>query len=131
MTIALIIFGSLVLLVVAFQVASHAKRAQEEQRGWRLRFSADEARYEEKKEDGLWAGIVIETVRRGHGIHGLRLRSDSRWLSYPAWAADRKSEIISRLKEECAGFKFYEERGPNKPTEPTSVSASRSHSRLI
>lgn len=108
MTFALIVVGSLVCLVLTLSLAAGAKTAREERRGWRLRFTASDVRYEEKKDGDGWCGIFIEAIPRGHGIHGLRLKSATGWQSSPAWAANRKEEIVARVKKEWPGIHYYE-----------------------
>jgi hypothetical protein len=121
---ALVLIGLfLALAVLTLAMSAEDKRAQEEVRGWRLRFVADACRYEEKK-DEQWRGVDIEIDRRSHSIIGLRFRSAESWAKYPAWISERRAEVIARVKQEYASSRFVSTEEPNQALEPTPIAVT-------
>lgn len=108
MIVVLILIGSIPLVAIASLVASKVKNAREEARGWRLRFVSGGCRYEEKNECAAWIGIEIEGIFCGHVVRDLRFKSPTSWEKYPAWAAQRRTEIVTRVRKEYRVGRCYD-----------------------
>jgi hypothetical protein len=96
-----LVLGFGVLVALTLGIAGEDKRSQEVQRGWRLRcVLAGHWVYEEKRGDS-WVSITFEEISDyREPPHIIDLRRAERWAEFPAWALQRREEIISRVKTE-------------------------------
>jgi len=128
MNVTLAITCLLALLVfVSFYENEEEKTDLEAARGWRLRLFGDTYRYEEKQGDE-WHHINFETIRNGHAIRGIKIKSPTSWMVYPDWASLRREEIVARIKEELPHLRIHTE---NTLHPMASPSADEPSSRLV
>jgi hypothetical protein len=71
---------------------------------WRVGHTGRDQMFYEERRDGAWQRIVIDgEMLMGVAHHVIYFRPAESWTTYPAWAADRREEIIARIKREfCA-----------------------------
>jgi hypothetical protein len=78
--------------------------------------------YYEEFRNGAWQRIGIDgEMLTGRAHHAVYFASPERWRTYPAWARDRREEIIARVKSEFREPDY--EYGP-AGTVPASVSGA-------
>ncbi len=66
---------------------------------WRVGHRGRDAVYYEERHLGRWRRIEIQgEMLMGRAHHVLYFASPERWQEYPAWARDRREEIIGRVK---------------------------------
>jgi hypothetical protein len=97
---------TLLLILVAggilFILLRRGLRAHKSRRvGWRVGHVGRHGMYYEELVDGKWARIAIDgEILVGPTHHIIYFASEEAWHEYPAWARDRRSEIVSRIKTE-------------------------------
>ena len=91
------------LLVAALLLQSWRIKIRNDRRGWRMRcVTAGRWAYEEKKEEG-WVGIPFEELGDfRESPHIIGVPEPEAWRRFPVWAAERREEIISRVRTELA-----------------------------
>lgn len=114
-------FALLVWITISIQRASRDER--DESRGWRTRWASGALRYEEKLGD-RWEGIEIETVGRSYATTGIRFRSCEHWRQYPAWASNRRDEIVARVTEDFRDSSLRLTEEQNQAPDRTSPSVT-------
>jgi len=79
--------------------ADHLPDAEAEIRGWRAFHRGQTSiRYEELV-DGAWEGFDIAgDALMGRPYHAIYLPTPDEWAALPAWARDRRDEIVARLR---------------------------------
>lgn len=71
------------------------------ERGWRVGHQGRDRMYYEELRDGAWRRIDLDgEMLMGRAHHVIYFASLERWLLYPEWARDRRSEIIARVTSE-------------------------------
>jgi hypothetical protein len=108
------------LLFAAGALNAWRLRRKNEQRGWRAhRHGRDEFVYEELI-DGKWARIVIGgEMLVGKPRHVIYLPTEEEWNRLPAWARNRQTEIISRLKLEHPEPEYVYQEANQQPPGPS------------
>jgi hypothetical protein len=70
-------------------------------RTWRVGHRGRDMMYYEEWQDGAWARLDIDgEMLTGRAHHMIWFRSAEDWQNGPAWARDRRDEIIARIKSE-------------------------------
>lgn len=70
-------------------------------RGWRVGHQGRDRMYYEEWREGGWQRIDIDgEMLTGRAHHVIYFPSPETWRSLPAWACDRREEIIARTKSE-------------------------------
>lgn len=73
----------------------------EDARGWRVGHQGRDRMYYEERHDGSWRRIDIDgEMLIGPAHHVIYFATPSVWQKYPAWARDRRVEIIARITSE-------------------------------
>lgn len=68
---------------------------------WQVGHTGRDAMYYEEFHDGAWQRIEIQgEMLMGRAHHVIYFASSQRWQEYPAWARDRRGEIIARVKSQ-------------------------------
>ena len=68
-------------------------------RGWRVGHVGRHGMYYEEFVDGKWRRILIDgEALVGPAHHVIYFASEEAWQEYPAWARDRRPEIVARIK---------------------------------
>jgi hypothetical protein len=71
------------------------------ERGWRVGHQGRDRMYYEEWRDGCWQRLDIDgEMLMGPAHHAVYLAAPERWRHYPAWARDRREEIVARLRGE-------------------------------
>ena len=66
---------------------------------WRVGHRGRDSMYYEELVDGRWERLEISgEMLMGEAHHVIYFASASAWQEYPAWARDRRSEIVSRVQ---------------------------------
>jgi hypothetical protein len=101
-------------------------------RGWRVGHQGRDQMYYEEWHEGAWQRLEVDgEMLMGPAHHVIYFASPERWRSYPAWARDRRREIIARITSEFRPPEYEYHGldagpGPVAPTAPTeSTSAPR------
>lgn len=92
--------------------------AQASARGWRVGHRGRDQLFYEDLRGGGWQRIEIDgEMLLGEPHHAVYLASPERWQRYPAWARDRRDEIVARLRSELKepGYVFQGETAPAAP----------------
>jgi hypothetical protein len=72
-----------------------------DQRGWRVGHQGRDQMYYEELRDGSWERIDIDgEMLMGPAHHVIYFAAPERWRAYPAWARERRDEIIARITSE-------------------------------
>jgi hypothetical protein len=82
--------------------------------------------YYEERVDGEWQRLSISgEMLMGRAHHAIYFASVSQWNAYPAWARDRRDEIIARIKSEfrAPDYEYYE---PERASDTSSPDGSAS-----
>ena len=75
---------------------------RERARGWRFRPRGREEYAYQEWSGGTWRTLGIKTeVRAGRPQRVFRLPSVADWDRLPAWARDRRGEIVARMQRAC------------------------------
>ena len=70
-------------------------------RGWRVGHQGRDMMYYEELRDGAWERIEISgEMLMGRAHHVIYFASSDAWQRYPAWARNRREEIIGRVTSE-------------------------------
>jgi hypothetical protein len=78
-----------------------ASQESRESREWRIGHTGRDRMYYEEFHDGAWRRIDIDgEMLTGRAHHAVYLASPEHWLAYPAWARQRREEIVRRIKTE-------------------------------
>jgi hypothetical protein len=71
------------------------------ERAWRVGHHGRDQMYYEELRDGVWERIAIDgEMLMGRAHHVIYFATPERWLQYPAWARERRDEIIARIVSE-------------------------------
>jgi hypothetical protein len=92
--------------------------------GWRVGHRGRDCIYYDEWRDGTWQRIEIDgEMLTGRAHHVIYFASLDRWRSYPAWARDRRDEIIARIKTAFRepDYEYYGE-GLQLPAQPPTRS---------
>ena len=90
-----------------------------EQRGWRVGHQGRDRMYYEERRNGSWERLDLDgEMLMGPAHHVIYFASAERWQTYPAWARDRRDEIIARITSEFRE-PDYEYHGLTGATGPT------------
>ena len=97
---------------ILFLLMRKSQRADEtRQAGWRVGHVGRDGMYYEELVDGEWLRIPIDgEMLVGPAHHVIYFLSEEAWREYPAWARDRRTEIVARIKSEF-GPPEYEHHG--------------------
>lgn len=98
---------------------------------WRVGHTGRDQMYYEELHDGVWERIDIDgEMLMGRAHHVIYFATPERWKSYPAWARDRRDEIIARITSEFRepDYEYYGLSGagtatPPAPSQPTPAPA--------
>ena len=81
-----------------------------QQTEWRVGHIGRDTMFYEELHEGNWRRLPIDGEVRFGGVahHVIWLRSERIWQSYPAWARERRSEIVARIVERFAepGYEY-------------------------
>lgn len=70
--------------------------------GWRVEHRGRDAMVYAERHGGRWQHIDIDgEMLLGRAHHVIYFASPARWRDYPAWARDRRDEIIGRITSVC------------------------------
>ena len=90
------------VLVVIVVFAAHRRNRRDLARGWRLRRGGRDQFCYQELIDGGWASITIDgEMLGGRTRHVIYMPTTEAWGRLPAWARDRRAEIIARIQTEC------------------------------
>jgi hypothetical protein len=84
----------------ALPMMAHAGEATpgEESRGWRVGHRGRDMMFYEERVAGGWQRLDLDgEMLTGRAHHVIYFASAESWRSYPAWARDRRDEIIGRV----------------------------------
>jgi hypothetical protein len=96
---AAVVVAVLVLIVV---FAVHRRNRRDLARGWRLRRAGRDQFCYQELIDERWASITIDgEMLRGKPRRVIYMPTIEAWGFLPAWARDRRAEIIARIQSEC------------------------------
>ena len=97
-------------------------------RTWRVGHRGRDMMYYEEWRDGTWERLDIDgEMLTGRAHHVIFFRSPGDWRNGPAWARDRRDEIIARIKSEFRepDYEYYEAAAPDPaPAGANTASAS-------
>jgi len=96
-------------------------------RGWRLGHLGRDRMYYEEWRDGAWQRLDIEgEMLVGEAHHAVYLAAPDRWQHYPAWARERREEIVSRIRSEFRepGYVYGGELSGIPPSAPAARAAA-------
>jgi hypothetical protein len=66
---------------------------------WRVGHQGRDRMYYEELRDGVWQRLDVDgELLLGRAHHLIFFASPADWQRYPAWARDRRDEIIGRIK---------------------------------
>lgn len=78
-----------------------ASASPDDARGWRVGHRGRDQMFYEERHGWTWDRIEISgEMLMGPAHHVIYFATPSQWLQYPAWARDRRDEIIARIKSE-------------------------------
>ena len=90
------------VLVVILVVAVRRNNRRDLERGWRFRRAGRDQFFYQELIDGQWASITIDgEMLGGRPRHVIYMPTIEAWGRLPAWARDRRAEIIARIQTEC------------------------------
>jgi hypothetical protein len=95
-------------------------------RGWRVGHQGRDRMYYEELRDGAWERLAIDgEMLMGRAHHVIYFASPEQWLRYPAWARDRRNEIIARITSEFRepDYEYYGLTATPSATPPVARSA--------
>ncbi len=96
----LLILFVLVSAISLVTAVSH-RRAEEERRGWRIRCEVAGRWAYQEKIAGAWSGLTFEEVGDYRELpHVIDVRDSLRWAALPAWAQEKRQQILSRIASE-------------------------------
>lgn len=73
----------------------------ENERRWRVGHQGRDLMYYEEFRDGAWQRLEIDgEMLSGRPHHVIYFASPESWERYPAWARQRRDEIMARIKME-------------------------------
>lgn len=100
--------------------------ASERSRGWRVGHQGRDRMYYEELRNGRWERLDIDgEMLMGRAHHVIYFASGAQWLRYPAWARDRRAEIIARVTSEFREPDYeYHGLEPDPPPGSAAPSAS-------
>ena len=103
----LILAGGILLLLMR-----KSQRVEEARTlGWRVGHVGRDGMYYEERVEGEWQRIAIDgEMLGGPAHHVIYFPSADAWQVYPAWARDRRAEIVARIKSKF-GPPDYEHHG--------------------
>ena len=103
----------------------------DERRGWRVGHQGRDRMYYEELRGGVWERIDVDgKMLMGRAHHVIYFASPERWRAYPAWARDRRDEIIARITSEFREPDYeYNDRG-GVPA-PTKTPSSKQEGRAL
>mgnify|MGYP003625448111 CR=1 FL=1 len=119
-TALVILLGLVVLATYSWSEQSRTKLELEENRGWRVVFTQDGLRYEEKKND-VWHAVLFPREDFEPGVWYCRFPSDSQWHSAPEIFSGRRQEIITRVRVEFPDVSYANEIPVQSPDTPGKV----------
>ena len=94
----LILAAGVILFVI---VRTGFRASTSRHRGWRVGHVGRDGMYYEELVDGKWQRIPIDgEMLVGPAHHIIYFASEEAWQEYPAWARDRRPEIVARIKTE-------------------------------
>lgn len=79
-------------------------------RGWRVGHQGRDLMYYEEWRDGGWQRLELSgEMLMGPAHHAIYFASPEAWRQFPAWARDRRDEIIARIKSEfrAPDYEYY------------------------
>jgi len=83
------------------RASARAPQPRDDARAWRTGHEGRDGMYYEERHAGRWRRIRIDgEMLTGRAHHVIYFASPDRWLDYPAWARDRRDEIIARIKSD-------------------------------
>ena len=96
-------------------------------RDWRVGHRGRDGMYYEERGAAGWRRIEIDgEMLMGRTHHVIYFASPDRWRRYPAWARDRRDEIIARIKSEFRPPDYeYSGDGPGRAVAPAAGFAPR------
>ena len=90
------------LLVVIVVVAARRRNRRDLKRGWRFRPAGRDQFCYQELIDGQWTSITIDgSLLSGRPRHVIYMPTIEAWGQLPAWARNRRAEIIARIKTQC------------------------------
>ena len=92
---------------------------------WRVGHRGRDHVYYEERHQGEWKRIEIEgEMLMGRAHHVIYFTSPERWRGYPAWARDRRDEIVGRIKSVMRppDYEYWGD-GPDGPAPPAAPHA--------
>lgn len=77
---------------------------------WRVEHEGIHGMYYEEFVDGQWQRLTLQSeLCSGPAHHLVLLSPAASWKQYPAWARERRDEIIARIRWSCgSGYEFHE-----------------------
>jgi hypothetical protein len=102
------------------------KPGAETARNWRVGHQGRDEMYYEEHIPGGWQRLRISgEMLTGRAHHVIYFASPQAWLDYPAWARDRREEIIARIKSEFRAPDYeYQGDGTDRVTPSPAARAS-------
>jgi hypothetical protein len=89
------------ILFPLYRIKRRATEKKESQRGWRVGHFGRDSMFYDELVDGSWQRLQIDgEMLTGRAHHIIYFATEAEWMNYPAWAQNRRDEIISRIKSE-------------------------------
>ncbi|MBV6522455.1 MAG: hypothetical protein MNPFHGCM_02603 [Gemmatimonadaceae bacterium] len=103
----------------------------DERRGWRVGHQGRDRMYYEELHGRRWERIDIdgELLVGVAAHHVIYFETPTRWLAYPAWARDRRDEIVARITNEFRPPDYEYDGLTAPPVAPTDAAAPEGASR--
>lgn len=90
-----VVAGAVLVVIAARALASRAARKT----GWRVGHVGRDGMYYEEFVDARWQRLDIDgEMLVGPAHYVIYFASEEQWASYPAWARDRRAQIVCRIK---------------------------------